>query len=123
KTLGPKHPWALGRSAREVWREIWNDIGPRAEAVLSTGQATWDEGLLLFLERKGFREETYHTFSYSPVPDDQGGAGGMLCVVAEATSRTIGGRRLRTLRELAAHTTDAARSVEAAFHSTAQILA
>ena len=33
-TLGPKHPWALGRPAREVWREIWSDIGPRAEAVL-----------------------------------------------------------------------------------------
>ena len=53
-TLGPKHPWALGRSAREVWSEIWDDIGPRAESVVRTGQATWDEGLLLFLERQGF---------------------------------------------------------------------
>jgi hypothetical protein len=43
-TLGPKHPWALGRSAREVWSEIWGDIGPRAESILRTGQATWDEG-------------------------------------------------------------------------------
>ena len=51
-TLGPKHPWALGRSAREVWSEIWDDIGPRAESVIRTGQATWDEGLLLFLERR-----------------------------------------------------------------------
>ena len=71
-TLGPKHPWALGRAAREVWPEIWADIGPRAESVVRTGQATWDEGLLLILERQGFREETYHTFSYSPVPDDRG---------------------------------------------------
>ena len=105
-TLGPKHPWALGRSAREVWSEIWDDIGPRAESVVRTGQATWDEGLLLFLERRGFPEETYHTFSYSPVPDDQGGVGGMLCVVTEDTERTIGERRLRTLRELAARTTE-----------------
>src|SRR5690348_1509413 len=82
-TLGAKHPWALGRRASEVWQEIWPDIGPRAEAVMSTGQATWDEGLLLFLERSGFPEETYHTFSYSPLPDDRGGVGGMLCVVAE----------------------------------------
>lgn len=122
-TLGPKHPMALGKPAREVWSEIWADIGPRAESVIQTGQATWDEGLLLFLERQGFREETYHTFSYSPVPDDQGGVGGMLCVVTEDTERTIGERRLRTLRELAARTTDAARSVEDACQTAAQILA
>src|SRR5579871_3588262 len=109
-TLGPKHPWALGRSAREVWSEIWQDIGPRAESVVRTGQATWDEGLLLFLERQGFLEESYHTFSYSPLPDDAGGVGGMLCVVTEDTRRTIGERRLRTLRELAARTTATARS-------------
>ncbi|MFN8392470.1 MAG: ATP-binding protein [Bdellovibrionota bacterium] len=121
-TLGPKHPWALGRSAKEVWSEIWGDIGPRAESVMQTGEATWDEGLLLFLERQGFPEETYHTFSYSPVPDDYGNIGGMLCVVTEDTERTIGERRLQTLRELAARTTDEASSVEGACRVAAQIL-
>ncbi len=100
-TLGVKHPSALGKSAREVWEEIWDDIGPRAEAVLRTGVATWDESLLLYLERSGYPEETYHTFSYSPIPDDDGGVGGMLCVVTEDTDRTIGDRRLALLRELA----------------------
>ncbi len=123
-TLGSKHPWALGRSAREVWSEIWTDIGPRAESVLRTGEATWDEGLLLFLQRRGFPEETYHTFSYSPLPgDDQGTVGGMLCVVTEDTQRTIGERRLGTLRELAARTMDEARSVAEACQTSAQILA
>jgi signal transduction histidine kinase/DNA-binding response OmpR family regulator len=101
-TLGVKHPWALGASAREVWREIWPDIGPRIDLVLQRGEATWDEGLLLFLERHGFPEETYHTFSYSPLRDDNGAIGGMLCVVTEETDRVIGERRLRVLRELAA---------------------
>ena len=100
-TLGVKHPQAVGKSAREVWAEIWEDIGPRAEAVLRTGVATWDEGLLLFLERSGFPEETYHTFSYSPLPGDDGAVGGMLCVVTEDTERIIGERRLSLLRELA----------------------
>jgi hypothetical protein len=122
-TLGPKHPWALGRSAREVWSEIWDTIGPRAESVVRTGQATWDEGLLLFLERRGFSEETYHTFSYSPIPGDQSGVGGMLCVVTEDTERTIGERRLRTLRELAARTTDEAKSAEDACQTAAWTLA
>jgi PAS domain S-box-containing protein len=121
-TLGPKHPRALGKSVREVWSEIWTDIGPRAESVIRTGEATWDEGLLLFLERQGFREETYHTFSYSPVPDDTGGVGGMLCVVTEDTERTIGERRLRTLRELAARTNDVAKSVEEACQTATRTL-
>ncbi|WP_229070339.1 SpoIIE family protein phosphatase [Actinoplanes sp. DH11] len=99
-TLGSKYPWALGRSASEVWKEIWGDIGPRIENVLSTGDATWDEGLLLFLERSGYSEETYHTFSYSPLRDDEGALVGMLCVVSEDTERVIGERRMSTLRDL-----------------------
>ena len=101
-TLGKKHPWALGRPAWEVWAEIWPDIGPRIEKVLHTGEATWDEGLLLFLERSGYPEETYHTFSYSPLADDNGIVSGMLCVVTEETERIIGERRLALLREVAA---------------------
>ncbi|HVW81143.1 MAG TPA: SpoIIE family protein phosphatase [Mycobacteriales bacterium] len=104
-TLGVKYPWALGRSAREVWAEIWPDIGPRIDTVLRTGQATWDESLLLFLERSGYREETYHTFSYSPLPDDDGRIAGMLCVVSEDTERVIALRRMATLRDLSAEQT------------------
>lgn len=100
-TLGIKHPWALGKRTSEVWKEIWPDIRPRIETVLNTGKATWDEGLLLFLERSGFREETYHTFSYSPLLDDEGRINGMLCVVTEETDRLIGERRVETLRDTA----------------------
>ena len=65
-TLGIKDPWALGAPASDVWAEIWSDIGPRKGQCSATARATYDEGLLLFLERSGFPEETYHTFSYSP---------------------------------------------------------
>ncbi|GAA2848113.1 histidine kinase [Actinoplanes cyaneus] len=99
-TLGEKYPWALGRPAREVWAEIWNDIGPRIQNVLDTGQATWDQSLLLFLERSGYSEESYHTFSYSPLRDDDGTLVGMLCVVSEETDRVIAERRMATLRDL-----------------------
>ncbi len=101
-TLGVKGEWALGASARTVWAEIWPDIGPRIDRVLETGIATWDENLLLFLERSGFPEETYHTFSYSPVSGDDGTIAGMLCVVTEETERLIGERRLALLSELGA---------------------
>jgi PAS domain S-box-containing protein len=101
-TVGIKEKWVLGASARKVWAEIWQDIGPRAESVVQTGKATWDESLRLYLERSGYPEETYHTFSYSPVSDDTGRIGGMLCVVTEDTERVIGDRRLALLRELGA---------------------
>ena len=100
ETLGAKYPWALGRPASEVWAEIWPEIGPRIEHVMRSGEATWDESLLLFVERSGYEEESYHTFSYSPLHDDSGVIVGMLCVVAEETERVIGERRIATLRDL-----------------------
>ncbi len=114
-TLGIKHEWALGAPTNKVWKEIWPDIGPRIEHVLKSGEATWDEGLLLFLERRGFPEETYHTFSYSPLSDDHARTVGMLCVVTEETDRIIGERRLGSLRDLA--------SEMAGTHTRAEILA
>src|SRR5205823_1700725 len=99
-TLGQKYPWALGRPASEVWAEIWPEIGPRIQQVMSTSQATWDQALMLILERSGYPEETYHTFSYSPLADEQGRVAGMLCVVSEDSRRVIGERRMATLREL-----------------------
>src|SRR4051812_13968000 len=104
-TLGRKYPWALGRPAGEVWAEIWPEIGPRIERVMATGDATWDAALMLFLERSGYREETYHTFSYSPLTDDDGRVAGMFCVVSEDTERVISARHLATVRDVSAHVT------------------
>lgn len=101
-TVGMKRDWVLGARSDKVWEEIWPDIGPRIQRVLEEGRATWDEGLPLLLERYGFPEESYHTFSYSPIYDDDSRIAGMLCVVTEVTERVIGERRLRVLRDLAA---------------------
>jgi PAS domain S-box-containing protein len=103
QTLGAKHPRALGRPAREVWAEVWAELDVRVKHVLQSGEATWDESLLLFLERSGYPEETYHTFSYSPAPGDAPGeVGGLFCVVVEETERVIGERRIALLQEFAA---------------------
>jgi signal transduction histidine kinase len=99
-TVGIKRDWVLGARSDRVWEEIWPEIGPRIEQVLAEGKATWDEALLLYLERSGYPEETYHTFSYSPVYDDDNQVAGMLCVVTEVTERVIGERRLSVLHAL-----------------------
>lgn len=105
--LGRKHPAALGRPADEVWPEVWDQVGPRARFVLYHHEGTYDESLLLIMERHGYREETYYTFSYSPIPDDHGETGGILGIVSDDTQRIISERQLKLLRELAARTVDA----------------
>lgn len=114
--FGAKHPAALGLPFAQIWAEIWHDIRPLVEQALS-GTATWSEDLLLFMERSGYPEETYYTFSYSPLPDDTAGIGGMLCVCTETTGRVIGNRQLAVLREISARTVEARTWQEAALRS------
>jgi signal transduction histidine kinase/DNA-binding response OmpR family regulator len=111
--VGGKHPAALGQPASAVWREIWDQVAPRAERAMRGNQGTYDEALLLIMERHGYQEETYYTFSYSPVPNERGGTGGILCANTDDTRRIIGERRLTVLRELAARTVDARRPEDA----------
>ncbi|MFN8636427.1 MAG: ATP-binding protein [Chloroflexota bacterium] len=111
--LGGKHPWALGQPAEAVWREIWDQVGPRARQALYGTEGTYDEALLLIMERYGYQEETYYTFSYSPVPDDSGGVGGIFCANTNDTQRIIGQRQLALLQELAVATTEARTILEA----------
>ncbi len=119
--VGGKHPWALGQPASQVWHEIWDQVGPRAKLAMTANEGTYDEALLLIMERHGYREETYYTFSYSPVPDDTGEAGGILCANTDDTQRIIGARQVALLRELAAHTADA-RTIADACSLSAQSL-
>ncbi len=97
--LGKKHPAALGASARDMWAEIWDEVGGIAETILQQGNSYYAENLLLYLERKGYNEETYWTFSYSPAFDDAGNVAGMFCACSEVTDSMLGQRRLNTLRE------------------------
>ncbi|MEV6642631.1 SpoIIE family protein phosphatase [Amycolatopsis sp. NPDC051371] len=99
--LGTKHP-ALDKPGAKVWSEIWHIIGPMLESVMTTGEATWSEDLLLPMNRHGYWEETYWTYSYSPVHDDDGAVRAVFTAVTDTTERVIGERRLATLRELGA---------------------
>ena len=107
--LGTKHP-ALGKPGETVWPEIWGVIGPMLDSVMSSGQATWSEDLLLTLNRHDYWEETYWTYSYSPLFDDDGVVRGVFTAVSDTTERVIGERRLAALQDLGAQA-GSARSV------------
>ncbi|MCL6699504.1 PAS domain-containing protein [Sphingomonas sp. NSE70-1] len=91
--LGAKHPQAMGSRFEVIWKEIWSDVGPLAHRALQ-GEATWLEDLPLVMNRKGFDEQTWFTFSYSPVRGDDGQIAGMFCAVAETTEKVIAQRRV-----------------------------
>lgn len=113
---------ALGSPGREVWPEIWDVIGPMFESVMTKGQATWSDDGLLLVNRYGYTEEAYFTWSYSPIRDESGGVGGIFTAVTETTERVIGERRMQALRDLAACGVQA-RDIEATCHSIAEALA
>jgi len=97
-----KHPAALGQRAADCWPEIWNTmLAPMFQQVMSTGEPFQSEDRLFVLDRNGYLEETYFTFSYSAIRDDTGRPGGVLVTSVETTGRVLGERRLRTLHELA----------------------
>lgn len=85
--IGGKHPAALGKPAAVVWREIWHDIGPMLSQAMGGDEGTYVEAQLLIMERNGYPEETYYTFSYSPIPADDGTVGGIFCANTDDTTR------------------------------------
>jgi PAS domain S-box-containing protein len=92
-TIGDKHPHALGQPARHGWSELWDDLGPLLHGVRDTGQTHAAKDRPFYIERDGGRGETvYFDISYSPVPDDDGSVGGVLCIVSETTAKVLAAR-------------------------------
>src|SRR5215471_14759925 len=86
-TIGEKHPRALGRPARENWAELWDDLEPLLRRVLDTGETVFAKDRPFYIERHGFPENVYFDISYSPVWDEAGKVGGVLCIVSRRLSK------------------------------------
>jgi signal transduction histidine kinase/DNA-binding response OmpR family regulator len=117
-----KHPGALGRPAHVVWAEIWDFCGPLAEKVFQQGEATFVDEVQLFMDRGSYLEETYFSFSYSPIADTNGKVSGLFCPSTEVSSKILNARRLRTLARLSSNALSE-RSIEAACATAAATLA
>lgn len=98
--IGDKHPQALGARAEDTFPEAWDQIGPMLVDVLESGSSTWLEDALVPLDRRGFLEDCYFTFSYSPVTDSDGQVVGVLDIAAETTAEVLDRRRLDLLGTL-----------------------
>lgn len=101
-TVAERHPGALGRPAAEVWPDVWPAVQERIAPVLATGRASSDDELMLLMQRGDHLEESYHTLSFCPVPDDDGHIAGVLCIGVDDTARVLQERRMCCLRDTAA---------------------
>jgi signal transduction histidine kinase len=91
--LGQRHPQAFGRPATESWSDIWDVVGPQADVVLREGRATWNQRVLLQMERNGYPEDTWFTWSYSPIHDERGDVAGLFCACTEETAAVLAERQ------------------------------
>jgi len=107
--MGPRHPEYLGATYAECWPDTYPTIHPWMDRVLG-GEVVEVENAPFTLTRHGFSEETYFTFSFSPLVDDSGAIGGFLQIVVEKTGEVLAARRAAMLSALAPER-GAARSV------------
>ncbi len=117
---GEKHPRSMGQNFSECWREAWPVIGAAHDSALA-GDTAFLEDQHIFLERHGYTEECFFTFSFSPIRDETGRLAGLFHPVIETTPKMLGERRTRTLRDLASGVSNA-RSVEESFMLSAETL-
>ena len=118
---GGKHPDAMGQDFSECWASAWPVIGDAFERACA-GETSYLENQRMFLDRNGYLEETFFTFSFSPIRDETGGVGGLFHPVTETTATMLSERRVRALRDLAARTAKA-QTVQEAYERSAQTLA
>ena len=97
--LGARHPVALGRAFPDVWAELWPELAPLVGRALA-GETIWQEERLLVMTRNGYPEDTWFSFSYSPVRDENGAVAGVIGVVNDMTAKVQAERRARSERDL-----------------------
>lgn len=112
--FGKKHPQALGLPFHKVWSEIWTEISPLIDRALA-GEATFSEDLHLVMERNGYPEDTWYSFSYSPVRDESGAVAGMFCACTETTLAVLDKRRREALLKLDGRLRDLSSTSELSF--------
>ena len=117
----PQAPDALGGSARETWAEIWDEIGPLFSSVFKTGKSVWAADQRLLISRNGYPEETFFTYSYSPIHDNADNVAGLLVVATETTAQVVDRRRLSALSSLAGALVSAT-TIESVAEATVQSL-
>ncbi|MDP1567359.1 MAG: PAS domain-containing protein, partial [Polaromonas sp.] len=96
--MGAKHPAGMGQPFLDIWHEIRGDLKPLVARAFG-GEAFFMENLPLLMRRHGYDEETWFTFSWSPVRDEAGAVAGFFCACTETTRMVLAERHQRAEQE------------------------
>jgi signal transduction histidine kinase len=102
--FGGKHPASAGMPARQALAEVWDLLEPMLEGVRTSLIASYEQDLCIFMERQGFVEECFFTWSYVPTRDETGRFVGIVTIASETTRQVLSDRRFKTIRELSIRT-------------------
>nr|WP_245758846.1 HWE histidine kinase domain-containing protein [Tropicimonas isoalkanivorans] len=86
---GPRHPAALGAPARDVWSDIWHIIEPQFVHLIETGDGIFVEDQYLPMRRFGVPEETYWSYSFTPIRGEDGLIAGVFNSGSETTHSVL----------------------------------
>ncbi|GAB4001982.1 hypothetical protein GCM10028807_59490 [Spirosoma daeguense] len=103
---GAKHPESMGQNFRICWETALPVVGD-AFSRGEQGEGTYIKDQRMFLDRFGYLEEAFMTFSFAPIRDESGGVGGIFHPITETTDKMLSARRTQVLRDVAALTGDA----------------
>lgn len=91
---GPRHPWALGKPAKEIYAESWPVVGPLLETAYSTGQTFFHEKLRVPLPAASGMEDHYLNYSFNPIFEN-GRIAGLFGPLHDVTGEVLSVRQLR----------------------------
>ncbi len=97
---GPRHPGCLGQPAKDVWSDIWHVIEPQFTDVIETGEGLFVDDQLLPMRRFGFEEETYWSYSFTPIRGEDGAIEGIFNSGQETTAKVLKQRQTAFLLRL-----------------------
>lgn len=100
--LGAKECHALGAPFRRIWSDVWEDVRPLVDQTLS-GRGTYSEEMRLIMTRNGFEEETFWTFSYAPLYDDDGSVAGLMNITVDMTALVQARRNQQVMQQELLH--------------------
>lgn len=98
---GAKHPESMGQNFRICWETALPVVGDKFTRG-QQGEGTYIKDQRMFLDRYGYLEEAFMTFSFAPIRDESGGVGGIFHPITETTEKMLSARRTQVLKDLGA---------------------
>lgn len=105
--LGPRAAYAMGARFEVLWADAWPSVRETFE-LARAGTSTRHVDMQVPMSRYGVPEQTWWTFSFSPVFDETGEIAGVLCITNEVTDHVLRKISLRESEERSRQILDSA---------------